>query len=346
MSSDVLTKKNRIVIFDYLKAFAIILVIINHYGHTSWNYLIKNTLIYPAVIQMAVPIFMIVTGCTFSMSYNKKYTRLSEMYMPKELAVRVLRFWIPFFFAFVFEVIASIIVIDMHFSPLSLIKAFMVGGPGLNGSYYVPVLVQLVFVFPLIFIAIKKHNNKGLMLCMTVNLIYEVLCSQLKINSGLYRVLMPRYITYVALGCWLYFNDYKTNKKWLLTSFVLGFAYVLIRYFGLFGYSKPIVFKLWTATSMVIALYIFPVVAWLINKFKGYCPPDNKVNILALTIGNASFHIFLVQMIHYNLFNNYVIKLFNHPAVNMPLNILICVSIGILFYSIEKGISKRILSKF
>jgi len=339
-------QQKRIVVFDYLKAFAIILVVANHYGHTSWSYLIKNTLVYPAIIQMAVPIFMIVTGCTFSMSYNKKYSKITEMYKPKELIVRVLRFWIPFFFAFVFEVVMSAILLNMSFTPLSLVKAFLVGGPGLNGSYYIPVLVQLVFVFPLIFTAIKKHNNKGLLLCMTVNLIYEVLCSQLKINSGLYRILMPRYITYVALGCWLYFNSYRINKKFSVAAFTLGFAYVIIRYYGLFGYTEPIIFKLWTATSMVIALYIFPVVSILISKLKNYSPTDSKTNKIILTIGNASFHIFLVQMIYYNLFNNYIINLFNYPVLNIPLNLMICITVGILFYNTEKGISKRILSKF
>jgi len=346
MNASTHTKQNRIVVFDYMKAFAIILVIINHYGHTSWEYLIKSTFIYPSVIQMAVPIFMIITGCTFAMSYNKRYSSITQMYAPRELTIRVLRFWIPFFFAFVFEVIMSVVLLDMTFTPLSLIKAFLVGGPGLNGSYYTPILIQLVFVFPLIFLTTKKHNNKGLLLCMAVNFIYELLCSLLKINSGLYRVLMPRYITYIALGCWFYFNNYKVNKKLCIYAFAAGLLYIIIRYFGLFGYTKPIIFKLWTATSMIVALYIFPIVSALIMKFKEYSPQRNYFAKLVLTIGRASFHIFLVQMIYYNLFNSYIIEAFNHPFVNIPLNIIICTLTGILFYSIEKGISNRVLNLF
>ncbi len=332
-------KSNRVVIFDYLKAFAIILVIINHYGHTSWNYLVKNSFIYPSVIQMAVPIFMIVTGCTFSISYDKRYYNLHEMYKPKELIIKVLRFWIPFFFAFVIEVLLYIFIYNRSFTLFSLAKAFLVGGPGLNGSYYVPVLIQLVFVFPLIFEAVRRYNTKGLIICIAVNFLYELLCNTCKINSGLYRILMPRYITYIALGTWLYFRNYKVSKKMCLGAVILGLTYIVIRFLG----YKPFIFKLWSGTSMIIALYIFPIAAYFIAKYKDFSLTSNN---LMLTIGNASYHIFLVQMIFYNNFNYYIINVFNTPIVNIPLNIIICVGAGIGFYQIEKGISRRILKMF
>ncbi len=330
---------NRIVIFDYLKALAIILVIVNHYVHLSWESF-GNCILFPLIFKMPVPIFMIVTGCMNAMSYNKKYTRLSEMYMPKQILVRFLRFWIPFLFEFVVEMILTITLKRVSFTPLSVVQAFLVGGPGLNGSYYVPVLIQFSLLFPLIYVLVRKYNVKGLIICMAVNLLYEVVCTLINIPSDVYRLLMPRYIAYVALGCWFYFKDYKISKKTCYIMFAAGAAFFIVRFCG----YRPFIFKKWTDTCMLAAFYIFPIVAALIMKFKDLKSASGKVGRLVQTVGNASYHIFLIQMLYYNIFYRYITKQFNIPAVNIPLNIVLCVSVGIVFYYIEKGVSKRIIN--
>ena len=260
---NIFKSNNRIAIFDYLKAIAIILVIINHYVHTSCPSF-RSNIIFPMIIKMPVPIFMIVSGCMLSMSFDKRFNKLSEMYHYRELTTRILRFWITFFFAFVVEVAFSVILLQYTIKPIGLIKDFLVGGPGENGSYYVPVLIQLVFIFPLIFTLIRKFNTKGLLICLVVNLAYETICTATDISAELYRLLMPRYITYVALGGWFYFNNYRISLTKYAAMFIIGLTFILMLQLG----YKPFILKKWTDTCMIIAMYIFPIVAFLISKYK------------------------------------------------------------------------------
>lgn len=332
-------KNNRIVIFDYLKALAILLVIVNHYVHLSWE-AFGNNILFPLIFKMPVPIFMIVTGCMNMMSYGKKYNRLSQMYMPRHVISRFLRFWIPFFFEFIVEVILTVILKNKTFTPLSLVTSFLVGGPGLNGSYYVPVLIQFAIIFPIVYLLIKKYNTKGLIVCMVINFIYEAICTFSNIPSDVYRLLMPRYLTYVALGAWFYNNEYKVSKKLCAAMFGVGALFFIVRFCG----YRPVIFKKWTDTCMLAAFYIFPIVALIIMKYKNINTVSNKIGKIVQIVGNASYHIFLIQMLYYNVFYTYIERMVNIPAVNIPLNILVCVTFGVGFYYIEKGVSKRLLS--
>ena len=60
-------KKQRIEFLDYLKAVCVIMVIITHYGWED-----KTSPFFTMLINMAVPVFMIVSGYNFAMSNRKK----------------------------------------------------------------------------------------------------------------------------------------------------------------------------------------------------------------------------------------------------------------------------------
>ncbi|MDD4690406.1 MAG: acyltransferase [Eubacteriales bacterium] len=329
-------EKKRIRIFDYLKAAAVIFVIINHYIHSSWE-VYNNSIFFPLTFKMPVPIFMIVTGCVLAMSQVKKPD--NTLYNPKELTKKILRFWIPFFFAYVVEVLLFILIYNRKYTVLDIVNNFLRGGAGLNGSYYVPVMIQLVFIFPVLYLLIKKYKTNGLIVCLAINFLYELICTLTHIPYDIYRILMPRYIAYVALGCWFYFKDFQISKKLCAVMFSLGLGFIVIKHLG----YKPYVFKMWADTCMLVAMYIFPIVACIIMKYKDYSS-DGVISRVTTSIGNASYHIFLVQMIYYNIFYPYVLKAFNTPIINIPLNIVICCAVGMGFYRIEKGISKRIIS--
>lgn len=65
-------KKQRIEFLDYLKAVCVIMVIITHYGWED-----KTSPFFTMLINMAVPVFMIVSGYNFAMSNRKKSRRKS-----------------------------------------------------------------------------------------------------------------------------------------------------------------------------------------------------------------------------------------------------------------------------
>ena len=65
--SEVKEIKKRIDFLDYLKAICVIMVIITHYDWAD-----KDSPFFTMLINMAVPVFMIISGYNFAMSNRKK----------------------------------------------------------------------------------------------------------------------------------------------------------------------------------------------------------------------------------------------------------------------------------
>ena len=98
-------KKERIDFLDYLKAICVILVVVTHYDWQS-----KHSYIFTMFINMAVPVFMIISGYNFAMS-NKRKTdgTMKQMYSPRVIIPKLERFLIPFFAICVVEIVLLII---------------------------------------------------------------------------------------------------------------------------------------------------------------------------------------------------------------------------------------------
>lgn len=142
---------------DFLKGLAIILIVITHFEWTSKE--IRN-FTFPYIINMAVPIFMIITGYVYSMSYDKKNVEhLEDAYSLRLIVPKIIRYTLPFLFIVIWEIIDPRI--PMHFNKkLDALQWFLDGTVG-KGSYYYPIMIQLVFVFPLIYFVIKKKMSGG-----------------------------------------------------------------------------------------------------------------------------------------------------------------------------------------
>lgn len=71
--SEVKEIKKRIDFLDYLKAICVIMVIITHYDWAD-----KDSPFFTMLINMAVPVFMIISGYNFAMSNRKKQVEFKE----------------------------------------------------------------------------------------------------------------------------------------------------------------------------------------------------------------------------------------------------------------------------
>lgn len=69
--SEVKEIKKRIDFLDYLKAICVIMVIITHYDWAD-----KDSPFFTMLINMAVPVFMIISGYNFAMSNRKKQVEI------------------------------------------------------------------------------------------------------------------------------------------------------------------------------------------------------------------------------------------------------------------------------
>ena len=315
--------------FDYLKAMAIILVIITHislYGPLS-----GESIIFPYLVLMAVPIFMIISGYMNSMSFEVKEAKnFRDFYGIAVLGRKLKSILFPFTLIFILELIFSRFRNDEIIGIKGAIRIFITGGLG-PGSYYIPVLVQMIFIAPLIYLIIKKSSLIGSILVLTIQLLLEYLVQITQFSGDIYRLLILRYLVFLLVGTLLYKHKNKVNIFIVVLCMCIGAVYIWqVSYEG----YVPFLFRFWTTTA-------FPTVFWaggIVIFFIKYVPvfPSTFDRILS-KIGSSTFYIYLVQMVYFQFGFG---KCFTNPVVYFSMTILICVVLGLLFGSIQPLLKK------
>ena len=143
-----MVNNNRNSTIDIIKAVSIILIIITHY---SWTVEQRQNVVFPLVIDMAVPIFMFLSGYVGAMSFDKKgVDSLAKAYSLHQIVHKYIRYTIPYLIFLVVEFLIPTITKPKG-SKSEMLKWIINGAEG-PGSYYYPILVQLIFLFPLIYL--------------------------------------------------------------------------------------------------------------------------------------------------------------------------------------------------
>ena len=239
-----MTERNRFI--DIAKGLAIILVLFNHYEWQKGS--IFNTHLYYWIICMAVPVFMLCTGYVTAASFECRGVALKDAYSKKALFPKLVRYIMPVLWFYIAETVLVFVfnktgyinylaTLDFpmgigYKSEMTLpfsIMYFFAGGRGLHGTYYFPIILQVAFMMPLIYAAVKRWKW-GLWLCFGVNLVLEYVKNPTGLIYGAYRLMAFRYIFALALGCYLYIYREKLGKwyKWLIFFFVgAGYIYLI-----------------------------------------------------------------------------------------------------------------------
>ena len=263
--------QKRLAIVDYLKAFGIILVIMNHSGlFDRWN----NTF-FLLVIDIAVPIFMMLSGYVFARRYWD--STIQEMYSPHNILKSLIRYSVPMIIAVGTYVVYMLAKGNANFPQIC--KKILIGRYG-QGSYYYYLMIEFLIIAPLMLFIIQKKKRKGFILIVTINLLFEVLWKYIHLNDSIYRILIFRYLTIISSGMMAFFyiehyaDDSDSNADVTLKNvtlgsvcFVIGIVYKIAPKFGyeyrLFSYDP------WGRTSMVSTLYIFPILYCILKRFRG-----------------------------------------------------------------------------
>ena len=318
---------------DIYKGVCILLVILTHFNWTASE---RLKYLFPFWVNMAVPMFMIISGYVYSLSFEKhKINTIGKAYSLNNVLNKIIRYTIPFLIIFVIEIVIRSIEKGHILEPGNIFYIFLQGGYG-PGAYYYPFLLQFIFVFPVIFFIIKKFDFKGLILCAVLNLLYEILKNAYYVNENCYRSLVLRYILVIAFGCYLAIG--KKRIKWpvYLSCFLIGTAYIIVfKYFEI----TPKFTQWWTGTSFWASMFIFPIAAFLISKNIKFKPLE--------IIGKASYNIFLVQMLYFWCCADIIYGWFSsaNTFLLLLINAVFCVTVGIVFYYIETPITKLITRK-
>ena len=328
-------KLNRNHAIDVLKGVAILFIIITHF---QWSELERLKMGFPFWIDMAVTTFMVISGFLYARSFESKgIDTFEKAYKPKLIVEKMLRFTIPFAIAFLVE---AVYIITMVPNTHNMVLVFLQGGIG-AGSYYYPIMMQFIFLFPIIFFVIRKYLFKGLLICLGMNAVYEVLHWAYGMNEQCYRLIALRYIFVIAFGVFLHFKnccEEETKihyKKFLAAIFVLGTLFI-----GLTCYTsyQPKIIIHWTRVSFMGSMYFLPIMDWLIDNCRIKCKP------LEL-LGQGSFNIFLTQMIFYWLGAPLIYSCVSNRMLQLMICSIICIVIGMLFYFIEQPITKWVVKQ-
>ena len=312
----------RIEFLDYLKAVCVLMVIITHYDWTD-----KTSPFFTMLINMAVPVFMIISGYNFAMSNCKKADgKLEKMYGWNIMKPKLIRFLVPFFAICLIE-IALLVIEERAIHPL---RIFLLGAYG-PGSYYVPVMLQLLVIFPIIYILVDRNAKVGIAVAGVGNLMFEIAVKVFEIDKYFYRLSIGRYLLLIAFGCYLYLHpEHRVKRYQMWAMFLVGLAYIV----AVFGFDKDLmIFEYWKTTAMPVAFYIFPIVILLFRRFYHSTIPGAFGRLLTW-IGQASYHIFLVQMVYYHFeLGGAIMQAAWYIAV--PFNILVSVPVGLAFYELD-----------
>ena len=306
---------------DWIKAICMLMIVVTHF---NWSSEQRMLALFPFHIDMAVPLLMLITGYNYCKSYERKENAIIFV---KKCIKRLLQAIIP---VLVIEFIILLITTEKN-SIFSIIWFFVSGGEG-PGAYYIPVMIQIALVFPLIYMITKKTGLLALVMSVLLCLVWEV--AYLAIGHGLYKFVSIRYFVFIVAGILYALNEeYVVNRKrkWMLLI-VLG---VIIIWFLSYSGSTINIFDSWKSTAFPTLLYAFPIFLFIITS---KLPKNNIIQL----ISRASFHIFLVQKLYYG----YISKSFEFFSMwqSIPISILICIIGGIIFYSTENYIMKFIKS--
>lgn len=317
---------------DYLKAIAIIFVIILH----SVPKQVLNFSLAQLHIWNAVPIFIILMAFTTYISLNKNY---STIYPEKYFSRRFKRILIPLIPVLILTLALGLLLNKEIYFGLETIVAHMpLTG---KGNYYITLTIFYLIISPILFNLYKKYTYKAIICSFFINALCELLAKYLFINNAyLYSAYIFRYLFLIFLGFYLFeviINNKKLNK-YIYFGFIISFIYLLLC--SNENFYIPFFISTWKRQLFISAFY--PIV--LVYLFFMFIP--EKFDFL-IPIGKASYHIFLTQMVFFIVDPvRIILKAIGIPfiiiyPISIISNILICIFVGILFYKIENKLINK-----
>ncbi len=317
---------------DILKSFCMLFVVITHCHFSATQ---RNNFLFDFWVGMAVPIFILISGYVYSNAFKKRQVEsLKDAYTKRYIFSKLNRFLVPYIIIFLVEIIL-LIILKRNLSVLYVLKLFFRGGVG-PGSYYVPIMVQFIFLFPLLYMLSKKMNNKYLFLLVmfVLNLLFEIFKTLISMPSSTYRLLIFRYIFLIGLGIFCFSNKVEKNAQNIFLSCCLSalgiFFIVWTTYLG----HTVMFFEYWTSTSMLASLYLVPIIFLIQNV--------NKGNKFFQYISNATFHIYLIQVVYFKFLYSIISSGYNSIVLDVLISIAITFSLGTIFYYLENLVRKKL----
>lgn len=321
-------------LLDIIKGLMIIFIIITHFRFAYPDDYMKYGFFY--WIDMAVPVFMIITGYLMALNIEKKQSFM-ESYSPRIIITKALRFLIPWFPVVLIE-IPYISLINER-DVFAVIKQTIIRGGYGPGAYYTPIMIQMIFLGPILYYVVKKFSLLGFILCFVVAGTWEAISWCVNLNQHDYALIALRYISLFAFGCYIAVGKKELNRFVLAMMFFIGLVWqTALCYIPL---HPPFMNYAWARVNLYSSLFVLPIMYVLVKKQIESC-----VSIPILQeLGKASYDIFLVQMAFYGCRPaQLVYKYVSNGILQFVICFTVCTTIGYLYYKIENPITKKIIN--
>jgi len=195
------------------------------------------------------------------------------------------------------------------------------------GNYFIPVLVQFAIVLPLLRPVYRRSPLLLLIGAAVVNVAFEIVAKRYGLSDLAYTNCVLRYLFGICLGMWMAAD----GRVWPLLFISVPYLWLQSR-----GSRIFLFYDHWQSQSLFAFGYTAAIVG-LGLRVGGGSPR------WLTHLGRASLHIFLVQILWFGQF-----VLFSKAMRELPLavvclvNVSVCVTLGILFYSAESAVTKRL----
>jgi len=278
-------------------------------------------------VQQAVPVFFVLLGLNTGLSFRyKQLSAFKKLYSISYFKSRFKRIGLPFIAIFLLSLAIGFFKSEISVGYSTLMGVLPYSGPG---NYFITALFQFLVLFPAIYWLYVRKPKLAVTACFSLDLAFELTAPHISLfmhNDYLYSSSIFRYLSAIALGLWLS-EDYDLHSR--RNRFIWGGAMLSIGYIVTSWWPNPPFTSMWGWRTENVFSFFYPAILVLISiKYL----PDTRgraVNSLGY-IGNASFHIFLVQIIYF--------KVMPVGFKSIFLNLFVCVAIGIMFFAVENGL--------
>jgi fucose 4-O-acetylase-like acetyltransferase len=333
-------KKQRIYWIDCLKMVAIYMVILDH---TAFENQYVHSYISALFIDCAVPVFFILVGYNSAGSYQRgEFQRIGQWYQKDFILNKMKRLLLPYLAVLLFEVLYKVQVEGLD--AMEIWERLLYRGGWGPGSYFPIVMVQVTLLVPVLIYFAKSHWAKTFLSVVVFQTVFEFVVNTTHLDSDIYRMLAFRYTTCVMLGIVFYFLGSKPHKLWIpifmgLLGVLYLFAITVLDY-------KPIIFQSWQEESGILpAFYAFAIV-YFAFRMERHFKNHPKWCALPQLIGQASYHIFLVQMMFFHFKLPQQLETYwGGLPISVLSTLVICSLAGIIWSNTEDLVFKRYIRK-
>lgn len=283
---------DRLLQVDLLKGAAIIAVVLLH-AMTRSQQIAYQTAFF---IAQAVPVFFLLMAFNAKRSFDRRFegATLLDIYRSGQVCRRLLRLTLPLGVAVAVSVVGGIMSgRPLYFGWLSLLLRLPVP---LRGNFFVAVSIAFALLAPLLFVAYRKNSSATVIMCVVLDLGFEILATQVPLFAStyyIYQVIPLRFIALFGLGMWLGDDARPTSRRnWFIVPCALASVGYLVAYaFGL-------------RTAFLDREHMYNILAFgypllIVSAGLTWLPRSTTGAVLnaVAELGMASYHIFLVQAV-------------------------------------------------